>query len=126
MIDADLLITDCHVAAMSEGGEPYGAIEDAAILIKDGRIAWVGPRADLPVHQAVETHRLGGRWVTPGLIDCHTHLLFRGDRSCEFERRLEGAPYEALARAGGAIVASVPAPRQDSEEQLHASALPRL
>lgn len=126
MIDADLLITDCRVAAMTEGGEPYGAIEDAAILIKDGRIVWVGPRAGLPVHKAVETHSLGGRWVTPGLVDCHTHLVFGGDRSGEFERRLEGATYEEIARAGGGIVSSVRATREESEDQLYASALERL
>ncbi|WP_427792189.1 imidazolonepropionase [Brevundimonas diminuta] len=122
----DRLITDCHVAAMTEGGVPYGAIEDAAILIKDGRIVWVGPRADLPVHKAVETDRLGGRWVTPGLVDCHTHLVFGGDRSGEFERRLEGATYEEIARAGGGIVSSVRATREESEDQLYASALARL
>jgi imidazolonepropionase len=126
MILADRLITDCHVATMTEGGAPYGAIEDAAILIRDGRIAWVGPRADLPVHKAVETDRLGGRWVTPGLIDCHTHLVFGGDRSGEFERRLEGATYEEIARAGGGIVSSVKATREASEDVLHASACKRL
>nr|WP_292082481.1 MULTISPECIES: imidazolonepropionase [unclassified Brevundimonas] len=126
MILADRLITDCHVAAMTEGGAPYGAIEDAAILILDGRIAWVGPRADLPVHKAVETDRLEGRWVTPGLIDCHTHLVFGGDRSGEFERRLEGATYEEIARAGGGIVSSVKATREASEDELYASACKRL
>ncbi len=126
MIDADLLITDCRVATMTEGGEPYGAIEDAAILIKDGRIVWVGPHADLPVHKAVEIDRLEGRWVTPGLVDCHTHLVFGGDRSGEFERRLEGATYEEIARAGGGIVSSVRATREESEDQLYASALARL
>ena len=126
MILADRLITDCHVATMAEGGAPYGAIEDAAILIKDGRIAWVGPRADLPVHKAVQTDRLGGRWVTPGLIDCHTHLVFGGDRSGEFERRLEGATYEEIARAGGGIVSSVKATREASEDELYASTCKRL
>ncbi len=126
MILADRLITDCHVATMTEGGQPYGAIEDAAILIQDGRIAWVGPRADLPVHKAVDTDRLGGRWVTPGLIDCHTHLVFGGDRSGEFERRLEGATYEEIARAGGGIVSSVKATREASEDELCASACKRL
>jgi imidazolonepropionase len=126
MILADRLLTDCHVAAMTEGGAPYGAIEDAAILIQDGRIAWVGPRADLPVHKAVETDSLGGRWVTPGLIDCHTHLVFGGDRSGEFERRLEGATYEEIARAGGGIVSSVKATREASEDELYASACKRL
>ena len=126
MILVDRLITDCHVAAMTEGGAPYGAIEDAAILIKDGRIAWVGPRADLPVHEAVETDRLGGRWVTPGLIDCHTHLVFGGDRSGEFEQRLGGATYEEIARAGGGIVSSVKATREASDDELYASACKRL
>jgi imidazolonepropionase len=126
MILADRLLTDCHVAAMIEGGQPYGAFEDAAILIKDGRIAWVGPRVDLPVHKAVETDSLGGRWVTPGLIDCHTHLVFGGDRSGEFERRLEGATYEEIARAGGGIVSSVKATRDASEDSLYASACKRL
>ncbi|WP_297934482.1 imidazolonepropionase [uncultured Brevundimonas sp.] len=126
MILADRLITDCHVAAMTEGGAPYGAIEDAAILIQGGRIAWVGPRADLPVHKAVETDALSGRWVTPGLIDCHTHLVFGGDRSGEFERRLEGATYEEIARAGGGIVSSVKATREASEDELYASACKRL
>jgi imidazolonepropionase len=126
MILADRLITDCHIAAMTEGGAPYGAIEDAAVLIQGGRIAWVGPRADLPVHEAVETDRLGGRWVTPGLIDCHTHLVFGGDRSGEFERRLEGATYEEIARAGGGIVSSVKATREASEDDLYASACKRL
>ena len=122
----DRLIVDCHVATMVEGGEPYGAIEDAAILIRDGRIAWVGPRADLPAHAAAEIDRLGGGWVTPGLIDCHTHLVFGGDRSDEFEQRLGGATYEEIARAGGGIVSTVAATRAASEEDLYASALKRL
>ena len=126
MINADRVITDCHVATMTEGGQPYGAIEDAAILIQDGRIAWVGARADLPVHKAVETDRLGGRWVTPGLIDCHTHLVFGGDRSGEFEQRLGGATYEEIARAGGGIVSSVKATREASDDELYASACKRL
>ncbi|WP_425992705.1 imidazolonepropionase [Brevundimonas sp. TWP2-3-2] len=120
------LITDCRVATMVEGGEPYGAIEDAALLIRDGRIAWVGPRADQPPHDAVQIHRLDGRWVTPGLIDCHTHLVFGGDRSGEFEQRLNGATYEEIARAGGGIVSSMTATRAASEDDLYASALSRL
>ena len=126
MIQADRLLIDCHVATMTEGGVPYGAIEDAAILIKDRRIIWVGARADLPVHKAVETDRLEGRWVTPGLVDCHTHLVFGGDRSGEFEQRLGGATYEESARAGGGIVSSVKATREASEDELFASAMARL
>lgn len=126
MIEADLLLINCHVATMTEDGQPYGAIEDAAILLKVGRIAWIGARSDLPVHKAVETHDLDGCWVTPGLIDCHTHLVFGGDRSGEFEQRLEGVSYEEIARAGGGIVSSVRSTRTESEDQLYASALKRL
>ena len=126
MIRADRLITDCHVATMAEGGAAYGAIEDAAILLADGRIVWVGPRADLPAHEAARTDRLDGRWVTPGLIDCHTHLVFGGDRSGEFEQRLNGATYEEIARAGGGIVSSMTATRAASEDDLYASAVARL
>lgn len=122
----DLLITDCRIATMAEGGAPFGAVEDGAILVHAGRIAWVGPRADLPAHDAAEIRRLDGRWVTPGLIDCHTHLVFGGDRSGEFEQRLNGATYEEIARAGGGIVSSVKATRAESEDQLYASALTRL
>lgn len=127
---ADLLILDCHVATMEPATEPggpaYGAVEDAAVLINDGKVVWVGWQADLPTRQARETHRLDGRWVTPGLIDCHTHLVFGGDRSGEFEKRLGGATYEEIARAGGGIVSSVAATRAASEDQLYASALRRL
>jgi imidazolonepropionase len=120
------LITDCRLATMVEGGEPYGAIDDGAILIAEGRIVWVGARGDLPAHEAKQTDRLDGRWVTPGLIDCHTHLVFGGDRSGEFEQRLGGATYEEIARAGGGIVSSVAATRAASEDELYASALGRL
>ena len=126
MIRADRLITDCRLATMVEGGAAYGAIEDGALLIREGRIAWVGARADLPAHLAVETERLDGRWVTPGLIDCHTHLVFGGDRSGEFEQRLGGATYEEIARAGGGIVSTMAATRAASEDDLYASALTRL
>ena len=122
----DRLIIDCNVATMVDGEVPYGAIEDAAILIRDGRIAWVGPAADLPRYTATEIDRLAGAWVTPGLIDCHTHLVFAGDRSGEFEQRLNGATYEEIARAGGGIVSSVAATRAASEEALFEQALFRL
>jgi imidazolonepropionase len=126
MTRADRLITDCRLATMVPDGEPYGAIDDGAILIADGRIVWVGARGDLPDHEVVETDRLDGRWVTPGLVDCHTHLVFGGDRSGEFEQRLGGATYEEIARAGGGIVSSVAATRAASEDELYASALGRL
>ncbi|MDP2765362.1 MAG: amidohydrolase family protein, partial [Brevundimonas sp.] len=111
---------------MVECGAAYGAVEDGALLVRDGRIEWAGARADLPAHEAAETDRLDGRWVTPGLVDCHTHLVFGGDRSGEFEQRLGGATYEEIARAGGGIVSSVAATRAASEDELYASALTRL
>jgi len=123
---ADRLILDCHVATMVAGGEAYGAIEDAAIAIRDGRIVWIGARAELPGVEAEITDWLDGRWVTPGLIDCHTHLVFGGDRSGEFEQRLGGATYEEIARAGGGIISSVAATRAASEDQLYTSAAARL
>ena len=126
MTRADRLITDCRLATMTEGGAAYGAIEDGAMLVRDGRIVWAGARADLPAHEAATTDRLDGRWVTPGLVDCHTHLVFGGDRSGEFEQRLGGATYEEIARAGGGIVSSVAATRAASEDALYASALGRL
>jgi imidazolonepropionase len=123
---ADRLITDCRLATMAEGGAAYGAVEDGALLVRDGRIVWAGARADLPAHEAATIDRLGGRWVTPGLVDCHTHLVFGGDRSGEFEQRLGGATYEEIARAGGGIVSSVAATRAASEDTLYASAVARL
>ncbi|MFN3537269.1 MAG: amidohydrolase family protein, partial [Brevundimonas sp.] len=131
MIHADRLITDCRLATMAPacagvGGEAYGAVQDGAILIRDGDIVWAGARADLPPHEAAEVDRLDGRWVTPGLVDCHTHLVFGGDRSGEFEQRLGGATYEQIARAGGGIVSSVRMTREASEDDLVASALKRL
>jgi imidazolonepropionase len=126
MIRADRLVTDCRLATMVAGGAAYGALEDGAILIRGDDIVWVGARTDLPPHDAAETNRLDGRWVTPGLIDCHTHLVFGGDRSGEFEQRLGGATYEQIARAGGGIVSSVRMTRAASEDDLVASALKRL
>lgn len=123
---AERLLIDCHVATMAEGDVPYGAIQDAAVVISGGRIAWIGSRVDLPPVQAETTEHLDGRWLTPGLIDCHTHLVFGGDRSGEFEQRLAGATYEDIARAGGGIVASVQATRAASEDALFASAMSRL
>src|SRR5499426_933936 len=121
----DLLLTDCRAATMVEAAG-YGAIEDAAIAIEGERIAWIGNRADLPKQSARETVSLGGRWVTPGLIDCHTHLVFGGERAGEFEQRLNGATYEEIAKAGGGIVSTVRATRGASEAELLASAKTRL
>lgn len=120
-----------RLATMSvpAGGEAYGAIEDGAIAVAAGRIAWAGPRAELPgaaKDLAREVHDLDGRWLTPGLIDCHTHLVYGGDRAAEFELRLKGASYAEIAQAGGGIVSTVAATRAASDEDLLQAARPRL
>jgi imidazolonepropionase len=122
----DVLLTDCRAATMAENGQPYGAIDDAAVALKDGRIAWIGARGDLPAGDAKDNVRLGGRWVSPGLIDCHTHLIYGGDRAAEFELRLKGATYEEIAKAGGGIASTVKATRAAGIESLAASAAKRL
>ncbi|MCS5559193.1 MAG: imidazolonepropionase [Oceanospirillaceae bacterium] len=103
----------------------YGIIEDAAIAVAKGNIVWIGKAIELPVHSAPTSH-LGGGWVTPGLIDCHTHLVFGGDRATEYEMRLQGASYEDIAKAGGGIVSTVTDTRKASEAELFASAKKRL
>ncbi len=125
----DELWIDIHLATMAPGGTAYGAIADGALAIKGETIAWVGRRADLP-REPADLARVvrsgGGRWMTPGLIDCHTHIVFGGERSHEFELRLEGASYEEIARAGGGIVSTVAATRAADEEALIAGAARRL
>ncbi|MDQ2102563.1 imidazolonepropionase [Azospirillum isscasi] len=118
----DSLWFNGHAATMG----PMGNVRNAAIAVKDGRIAWVGAAGDLPAGRAAEEHDLGGRWVSPGLIDCHTHLVFGGNRAREFEMRLEGATYEEIARAGGGIASTVAATRAADEESLIAAAAVRL
>ena len=118
-----------RLATMVAGGAPYGAIEDGAIAAAGGKIAWVGPRGALPgapEKLAREVHDLGGRWLLPGLIDCHTHLVHGGDRAQEFELRLQGASYEEIARAGGGIRSTVARTRAASEAELKAAAQRRL
>ncbi|MCO6440595.1 MAG: imidazolonepropionase [Nitrococcus mobilis] len=112
-MDWDTLWLNCQAATMVPGS-PYGAIRDAAIAARNGRIAWVGRRHDLPERRAAEIVDLAGCWVTPGLIDCHTHLIFAGHRAREFTLRLEGARYETIARAGGGILSTVEATRTAS------------
>ena len=110
-------------------GGRYAAVERGAIAAKAGRIAWVGPREEIPGDAAAvarEVHDCAGRWITPGLVDCHTHLVHGGDRAREFEMRLEGASYEDIARAGGGIVSTVSATREASDTVLAASAAKRL
>ena len=123
----DRLLTDCHVATMDPAVPgAFGAIEDGAIGIQDGRIVRVGRRVELAGYRAERVEPLGGAWVTPGLIDCHTHLVFGGNRADEFEQRLGGVSYQEIARAGGGIASSVKATRLASLEELIAQARPRL
>lgn len=125
----DTLWLDANLATMTPGGSPYGAIERGAIGVKDGRIVWIGHAAVLTGDRdklAREIKRCGLAWITPGLVDCHMHLIFGGDRAREFEMRLEGAGYEEIARAGGGIVSTVAATRAASLEDLIVSAAQRL
>ena len=120
-----MLLTHARLATMT-GLARYGLIDNGALAVEDGRIAWAGPQSDLPerfAHLPVED--MGGRLITPGLIDCHTHIVFGGDRAGEFEMRLEGASYEEIARAGGGILSTVRATRAASEAELLAGALTR-
>ncbi|WP_051748981.1 imidazolonepropionase [Nevskia soli] len=104
---------------MNAGGDGYGIIEDGAVAALDGRIAWVGRRAELPGGWCARIeHDCRGGWLTPGLIDCHTHLVYAGSRAGEFEQRLQGVSYEEIARAGGGIVSTVRATRAASEQEL--------
>ncbi|HSP25783.1 MAG TPA: imidazolonepropionase, partial [Saliniramus sp.] len=121
----DTLFTNARLATLREGTD--GVVENGAIAASDGRIVFAGPLAELPSGlDAKERVACDGRWITPGLIDCHTHLVFGGDRSGEFEQRLGGASYADIARAGGGIVSTMTATRATSEDDLYASALTRL
>jgi imidazolonepropionase len=123
----DRLLVDCNIATMDGAVPgPFGAIENGAIGIQDGRIVRVGRRTELAGYQAKKVEPLHGAWVTPGLVDCHTHLVFAGERAGEFEQRLEGATYEEIARAGGGIAATVQATRAASLEELIEASRPRL
>lgn len=117
------LLSNLILATMTEG---YGLIPDAALVIEGESIAWAGPRAALPgPYDRLPPVDLGGRLVTPGLIDCHSHIVFAGNRAGEFEMRLNGASYEEVARAGGGILSTVRATREASEAELLAQALAR-
>ena len=125
----DTLLVNANLATMRAGGAPYGAIRDGAIGITAGRIEWVGPRDDLsatPESLATEVLDAERAWVTPGLVDCHTHLVYGGNRAAEFEMRLNGASYEEIARAGGGIVSTVLTTRDASDNELATSASGRL
>ncbi len=124
----DGLLVDCHLATMNDTGSAFGAIRDAALGWKDGHIVFADAMSTLPgrpADLATSVESMAGAWITPGLIDCHTHLVFGGNRSHEFDLRLNGANYEAIARAGGGIASTVKATRALDEGALLAESLPR-
>ncbi|HKS65344.1 MAG TPA: imidazolonepropionase [Xanthobacteraceae bacterium] len=126
-MDFDTIWLDARLATLAPARPGLGLIENGAVAARDGRIAFAGPMADLPSGwNAARKIPLDGRWITPGLIDCHTHLIYAGDRAHEFELRLAGASYEEIARAGGGIVSTVKATRAASEDELVTQSLPRL
>jgi len=126
MAEWDLLLTDARIATMRRGAADYGTIDDGALAIAGGVIAWLGPASGLPAGSAAETRSVAGRWLTPALIDCHTHLVFGGDRADEFEQRLRGVSYEQIAAAGGGILSTVAATRATDADSLFAAALMRV
>ena len=124
--ERDFAIVNVALATMGEGA-PYGAIRDGALAVRDGRITWVGARADRPALARAPRELDGkGRWLTPGLIDCHTHLVYAGSRAHEFAQRLAGTSYADIARAGGGILATVRATREASESALSSASAARL
>ncbi len=122
------LFINVNLATMTDGANSYGRKENAALAINDGKIVWLGKAADLPEYDAntVKVIDGQGKWLTPGLVDCHTHLVYGGNRANEFEMRLQGKSYQEIANAGGGIVSTVSATRKASEAELFAAALPRL
>ena len=124
----DGLLLDCRLATLCEAGTAYGAIERAALGWKDGVIEFAGPQAQLPGDPyaiAARVESVGNAWITPGLVDCHTHLVFAGNRAGEFDLRLNGVSYEEIARAGGGIVSTVTRTRAASDDELFAQSLRR-
>ncbi len=125
----DTLWVNARIATMAPNAGPYGLIDSGAVAVREGRIAWVGATSDLPPGSSDGVRDIldcGGQLVTPGLIDCHTHLVHGGNRAREYEMRLEGASYEEIARAGGGILSTVRATREADEDSLFAQSLPRL
>ena len=122
----DLLLTNARIATMQESDVAYGVIEHGALGIADGKIAWVGPESELPSVINCRTLSLQNRWLTPALIDCHTHVVFGGNRAEEFEQRLMGVSYEEIAKAGGGILSTVNETRSASSDELANSAVVRL
>jgi imidazolonepropionase len=127
MTPVDQIWHDCRLATLSPSRQGLGLVEDGLVAAVAGRLVYAGPAADAPAGlDARQRTKCDGRWITPGLIDCHTHLVYGGNRAAEFEQRLQGVSYEEIARAGGGIVSTVQATRQASTEQLIAATLPRL
>ncbi len=129
MADWDRIWINANLATMAGTGAPYGRIENGAIAAGGDRIVWVGTMDALPGEPDALANNVvdvAGKWITPGLIDCHTHLVFGGSRASEFEQRLQGVSYEEIARAGGGIVSTMTATREASEEALVTAGLPRL
>jgi len=122
------LFINVNLATMTDGANSYGATENAALAVCEGKIAWLGKATDVPEYDenTVKVIDGKGKWLTPGLVDCHTHLVYGGNRANEFEMRLQGKSYQEIANAGGGIVSTVLATRKASEAELFAAALPRL
>lgn len=127
MSDWDLLLTDARIATMRDSAPDYGIVTGrAAIAISDDRIVWLGDESNLEGRTAAKQRSMNGRWLTPALIDCHTHLVFGGNRAAEFEQRLRGVSYEDIALAGGGILSTVRATREASADELFDAALIRV
>ncbi|MDG5496386.1 imidazolonepropionase [Niveispirillum sp. BGYR6] len=126
MTPADHLWKNARLATMRADLRGLGVVEDGIIAARDGRILYAGPASDAPALNTVTVTDCQGRWITPGLIDCHTHLVHAGDRAHEFELRLTGATYEDIARAGGGIVSTMRATRAADEAELIRQTMPRL
>jgi imidazolonepropionase len=126
--DWQTLFINVNLATMTDGANSYGTIENGALAISDGKIVWLGEASDLPIYDKDSLKIIDGlgKWLTPGLVDCHTHLVYGGNRANEFEMRLQGKSYQEIANAGGGIISTVSATRKATESELLASALPRL
>src|SRR5690606_24757352 len=121
----DTLWHNAHLMTLDAGDGGLGIVRDGIVASRDGRIVHAGPAADAPGFEAPHRIDCGGRWIGPGLVDCHTHLVYAGNRANEFEQRLQGVSYADIARAGGGIVSTVRATRQASEQELLDASLPR-
>jgi imidazolonepropionase len=123
----DRIWRNARLATLNSARPGLGIVEEGLLACRDGLLIYAGPAADAPPGlEALQVEDCGGRWITPGLIDCHTHLIYAGNRANEFEQRLKGVTYEAIARSGGGIMSTVNATRAANDAQLLAESLPRL